>query len=266
MDKVGNYKVKPFKRVINTEFVEMSSNNFFMTGLAEIDVTKARQIISKHKEKTGERISFTAWIIHCIGHAIGKHKEVHAVKKRKKLFIFNDVDVFAPVEKIIDGKVFPVILVLRKTNEKTVLEIHNEIREAQTAKDGEMTTAIPKKKLKLLLFLPKFVRYHLLWGRAKRNPLFLKKNNGTVMVTAIGMFGHGKKGWGINLGFAPVNIVIGGISEQPRLIDGKLVNREFLNLTIKVDHITVDGAPATRFGNELLNFIETAYGLDEFKD
>ena len=136
---------------------------------------------------------------------------------------------------------------------------------AQSAEDGEMSTAVERKKLKLLLKLPKFIRHQLLWGRAKRNPLFLKKNNGTVQVTAIGMFGQGKKGWGINLGFAPVCIVIGGISEQPRLIEGKLVNREFLNLTVKVDHITVDGAPAVRFGNDLLNFIENAHGLEEFE-
>ena len=262
MDKVGNFEIKPFKRIINAEFVEMSSNTFFMTGLAEIDVTKARQIISRHKEKTGERISFTAWIIHCVGHAVGKHKEVHAIRKRKKLYIFDDVDIFVPVEKIIDGRVFPIILVIRKANEKTVLDIHNEIRAAQTVEDGEMTTAIARKKLKFLLKLPKFIRYQLLWGRAKRNPLFMKKNNGTVLVTAIGMFGQGKKGWGINLGFSPVSLVIGGISEQPRLIDGKLVNREFLNLTIKVNHITVDGAPAVRFGNDLLNFIEEAHGLE----
>ena len=264
MDKLGTYEVKPFKRVINAEFVEMSADTYYMTGLAEIDVTKARQIISKYKEKTGERISFTAWITHCVGHAIGKHKDVHAMKRRKKLYIFDDVDIFVPVEKIVEGKVFPVLLVLRKTNEKTVLEIHNEIRSAQTVKDDEMTTAVSRKKLKLLLSLPKLIRYLFLWRRVKKNPLFLKKNNGTVQVTAIGMFGQGKKGWGINLGFAPVCIVIGGISEQPRLIDGKLVNREFLNLTVKVDHITVDGAPAVRFGNDLLNFIEDAYGLEEF--
>ena len=47
MDKLGTYEVKPFKRVINAEFVEMSADTYHMTGLAEIDVTKARQIISK---------------------------------------------------------------------------------------------------------------------------------------------------------------------------------------------------------------------------
>ena len=266
MNKVGTYEVKPFKRVINAEFVEQSANSYHMMGLAEIDVTKARQIISEYKEKKGERISFTAWIVYCFGQAIGKHKEVHAIRKGKKLYVFDDVDITVPIEKRVEGRITPALLVIRKTNEKTVLDIHNEIRAAQTKNDDEMTTAVSKKKLRLLLNLPKFIRYLLLWRRVEKNPIFLKKNNGTALVTAVGMFGQGKKGWGINLGFVPVSLVVGGISEQPRLIDGKLVNREFLNLTVKVDHITVDGAPAVRFGNDLLNFIEDAYGLDEFEE
>ncbi|MCG3221848.1 MAG: 2-oxo acid dehydrogenase subunit E2, partial [Candidatus Heimdallarchaeota archaeon] len=60
-------------------------------------------------------------------------------------------------------------------------------------------------------------------------------------------------------------IIIGGISKKPRIFDGKVVNRDYLNLTIKIDHEMVDGAPATRFVVKLIDLIENAFGLEDFK-
>ena len=34
---------------------------------------------------------------------------------------------------------------------------------------------------------------------------------------------------------------------------------------IKIDHKTVDGGPATRFGVALADYMENAYALDDFK-
>ena len=34
-----------------------------------------------------------------------------------------------------------------------------------------------------------------------------------------------------------------------------------MHVTVSVDHDVVDGAPAARFGNELMNLIESGYGL-----
>ncbi len=264
MDVIGNYTVKHFNRVINAEVVELSRNRLYMVGFVELDITKAREMIQTYKEKTGERISFTGWIAYCVGHAVANQIEVQAFKKRKKLIIFDDVDISITVEKIVDNRVTPILLVIRKANEKSVKEIHDEIRAVQKRDDNELSTSVSKKKLNLLFSLPKFVRQLIFWRRVKNNPHYYKKLNGTVLITAIGMFGKGRRGWGSNLGFAPVCIVIGGISKQLKQINGKIENREFLNLTIKVDHITLDGGPASRFVNDLMNFIEDAQGLEEF--
>ncbi|NJO84205.1 MAG: 2-oxo acid dehydrogenase subunit E2 [Blastochloris sp.] len=39
--------------------------------------------------------------------------------------------------------------------------------------------------------------------------------------------------------------------------------REILNLTVVFDHDVVDGAPATRFVRQLVELIESGYGLGE---
>jgi pyruvate/2-oxoglutarate dehydrogenase complex dihydrolipoamide acyltransferase (E2) component len=52
--------------------------------LLEIDVTAARAAIHDRKAKTGERISFTGWIVKCIAQAVSEHKHVHALRNGKK--------------------------------------------------------------------------------------------------------------------------------------------------------------------------------------
>jgi hypothetical protein len=57
-------------------------------------------------------------------------------------------------------------------------------------------------------------------------------------------------------------VTVGGIGEKPALVDGRVASREYLSLTISVDHEVVDGAPAARFTQRLKELIESGYGLD----
>ena len=51
------------------------------------------------------------------------------------------------------------------------------------------------------------------------------------------------------------------------MVEEQIVVREFLNLTIGLDHDIIDGAPAARFVNRFEELIEGAYGLpDELPD
>jgi hypothetical protein len=56
---------------------------------------------------------------------------------------------------------------------------------------------------------------------------------------------------------------VGGIGEKQVLVDGHSAVREYLSLTISVDHEIVDGAPAARFTQRLKELIESGYGLDD---
>lgn len=49
-------------------------------GLIEVDVTKARQYLREHKAKTGEALSFTAFIITCLAQAIDENKSLEELK------------------------------------------------------------------------------------------------------------------------------------------------------------------------------------------
>ena len=76
------------------------------------------------------------------------------------------------------------------------------------------------------------------------------------------MFARGG-GWGFGiLPFHTLGIAIGGIAERPGVVDGRIEIREYLDLTISLDHDIVDGAPAARFTRQLCELIESGYGLE----
>jgi hypothetical protein len=79
------------------------------------------------------------------------------------------------------------------------------------------------------------------------------------------MFGEGA-GWGIPPPIpTSLLITVGGIGEKRVIVDGEVATREYLCLTISVDHDIVDGAPAARFAQRLGDLIESGFGLDDFK-
>jgi len=54
---------------------------------------------------------------------------------------------------------------------------------------------------------------------------------------------------------------VGGINAKPAVVDGHIMTREYLSLTIDFDHDIVDGAPAARFVQHLKELIERGDGL-----
>ena len=73
---------------------------------------------------------------------------------------------------------------------------------------------------------------------------------GTVAVTAVGMFADGA-GFGITpLSLVSLDVIVGGMSPRPRVIDGQVTIRDVLDLTPAIDHNVADGAPVARFGAE----------------
>ena len=60
-----------------------------------------------------------------------------------------------------------------------------------------------------------------------------------------------------------LGIILGGIAEKPGGVDGRIEIREYLCMTISVDHDIIDGAPAARFSQRLKELIESGYGLSD---
>src|SRR5438128_2145471 len=91
-----------------------------MHGLIEVDVTKSRAYVQNVKARTGESLSFTAFIICCLGRAVHEHKYVHALwKGGGHLILFEDVDVLCWIERQIAGQSQVLPCIVRAANRKT---------------------------------------------------------------------------------------------------------------------------------------------------
>lgn len=234
-------------------------NKPMIHALIEVDVTRAREVLRAHKAQTGETLSFTAFLTACLGKAIDEHKAVQAVRQGgKRLVIFDDVDVWTPIEHDLAGQKVLVPHIVKAANRKTVRAIHDEIRAAQVA-NVERAAKGPRV-LPAALFGPYL---WLLWRIGRAWPRYQKQFGGTVGLTAVGMFGKGA-GWGIPPPIpTSLMLTVGGIGQKQGLVGGPVATREYLSLTITVDHDIVDGAPAARFAQRLKELIESGYGLGD---
>jgi len=266
MTRLGKYEKKLFsKNRQNIVLItEEGARKHSIHALIEVDVTKAREIIHKYKQEENRDISFTGWLMKCIALAVSEHKELNTYRLGgRKTVVFDDVDIPLPVERNVDGETIPMGYVLRKVNEKNVDEITREIREIQKENVDKKTQVLGKnltKSEKIILNAPLFVK-KLALLIVRRNGLFKKKHLGTVGVTSIGMKGN-FPGWAIPMGGATSAILVaGGIRKKPGVVNDEIKIREYLCLTITVDHDIVDGGPLARFVERLTELIENAYKL-----
>ncbi len=262
MASVRGYTIEdvPKSRKIIIENCEFALQKHRMIGLFEADVTDSRRKLQQYKQESGESLSFTGWIASCVGKAVGEHKQVHALMIGKKFIIFDDVNIAILIETVIEGKAYPINYILKAADKKTLLEINNEIRNAQKKREEDYTEAKENRGMKLLLTAPKFLRNLLFWRKVRKDPKFISERMGTVTVTSVGMFAR-SGGWAIPLGLHAVSIAVGGISEKPGFVGDKVERREYLSLSVTLDHDVVDGAPATRFVSRLVELLEEGYGI-----
>ena len=261
-DLIDQYEEKPFEREIVAELMEQGLRSHYISGLIEVDVTKGRQLIRDYEERSGKELSFTAWITKCIAQAVSEHRNVHAIRKGKRLIIFKDVDVSVMVERQIDGVVGAQTYIVRKANEKTAHEIQDEIWAVRSRKDGDISDTVNQKMMRRLFSLPKFLRDFLFWRKFRTDPFFVKKHLGTVTVTAVGMYGKGKSGWAVPISISPVLFALGGIAKKPAVVDENIEIREYLCVTTFLNHDVVDGGPAARFVARFAELVESAFGID----
>jgi pyruvate/2-oxoglutarate dehydrogenase complex dihydrolipoamide acyltransferase (E2) component len=275
MNDIGSYEVRKFPAFRNPtlDTLDLGMRKHHIPALFEVDVTEARAYIRAFKERTGHGLSFTAWVMKCIGQAVSEHKHVQAMRKGKReLVLFDDVDISTIVERSVshdDGSIrtLPMPYVVRKANEKTVQQIHEEIRAAQAESldRGEVQIGARRNARLARAFnsMPRFVRHLLVWRRLTHNPFVAKKSMGTVVVTSVGNVGKSSGyAWAIPVGIHPLLIALGSIARKPGIVGEEIKIREYLSVTVLFDHDVTDGAPVARFIKRLSELLEQKYGLD----
>ena len=162
----------PQSRIATFDIFSVGLLKHHVSALLEFDVTESRNKLHDLR-KSGVNVSFNAWLIKVISSVLQKHPEASSyLYNKKKLILFNDINISILVEKKIGDKKVPIPIVIEKTNQKTALEIAMEI---ETAKNQELSNneiVINKQSNlseRLYYHMPGFIR-RTVWKFMLRNP------------------------------------------------------------------------------------------------
>jgi len=247
------YKIIPLsfnrKAVIASASVTREKNAIHC--ITEVDISIPRSLIRQHFEATGEKLSFTAYIVTCLANALKNYPEFNSFIKGRRLVILDDLTISVLIERDILGEKVPEPIGIRNPQAKSFLEIDAEIKNAKNQQDEKLGSLSGKFWFRLIpgFLLKLFIRI------ADKNILMGKKY-GKVAVTAVGMFSK-EPVWFIPHGSATVLLTVGSISQKAVQTDNQVEFREHLCLTASFDHDIIDGAPASRFINDLSEIIKS---------
>lgn len=220
-----------------------------MHGLVQVDVTAPLERLE------GSGGSLTAFVLASVARAVARHPDVHAYRDfLGRLVVHESVDVTTMIEVQTERGPFPLAHVVLDAANRSVEDITDEIRrvkqEPRRSQSGRWLTKLVAALGKIPFLLGLFY-----WFVARS--VAARRRVGTVTLTTVGMF-LGGSGHGIGVQtIMPMTVLVGGVTQRPWVIDGDVVVRQILDLTVTIDHAIVDGAPAARFGATLRELLET---------
>jgi pyruvate dehydrogenase E2 component (dihydrolipoamide acetyltransferase) len=195
--------------------------HFFLT--IDVDMSRvldARKSINGMLEKRGEKVSINDIVLKAVAGALKAHPDCNAQWHDGFVRRFNAVHLGVAVA-IDDGLITPVV---KQAHLKGIAQIGQEVRE--------------------------------LAGRAREKKLMPDEYTGsTFSVSNLGMFGIHEFTAIINPPEGGI-LAVGGIVETPVVVDGQIVVRPRMRITMSCDHRVIDGAQGSRFLGTLRAMLE----------
>jgi pyruvate/2-oxoglutarate dehydrogenase complex dihydrolipoamide acyltransferase (E2) component len=106
MGRKGGYRVEPFSpnRSLAAASAAVCRERDTIHGITEVDASEPRRLLQDHRERTGEVLSFTAYVVACLVRAVSENPYLNAMRKGGKLILRDDITVGVLVERAIDGE------------------------------------------------------------------------------------------------------------------------------------------------------------------
>lgn len=194
---------------------------FYLT--VDIDmgrVIEARKSINAMLEQDGIKVSINDIVLKAVAGALRQHPNCNAQWHDGFIRRFNSVHIGVAVA-VDDGLITPVV---KNAHLKGITQIGAEVRE--------------------------------LAGRARDKKLLPDEYTGaTFSVSNLGMFGIHEFTAIINPPEAGI-LAVGGIEQTPVVVDGEVVVRPRMRITMSCDHRVIDGAQGSRFLQTLSGMLE----------
>ncbi len=274
----SSYRKSPEKgfRKLAMAFWEAPKDGI-INGTMKLNVLKTRQFQKDVEAKYGIRLTIGQLMGRAVSVALTATPEGNAKIIWGQAWIKDTVDVYYQVD-IDDGGDLSGVVV-PDVGKKTIVEVNEALMaSARRLKSGQ-DVQYEKTQKGLLPLLPSwmlgpimrflmFMEYNLgitaRWVGAQNEPF------GTVMVTNVSRFG-------IDVAYAPLVplsrvpfiILVGGVTDQPWVVRGKLCVRPVVSASASIDHRLMDGNKIGRIARRVVDYMQNPYpyeaalGLEE---
>jgi pyruvate dehydrogenase E2 component (dihydrolipoamide acetyltransferase) len=202
--------------------------HFYLT--ASVDMVKAGALRNQindyaQTEQDPVKVSFNDLIIKAVARALTRMPEINVSFDTDKLLFKKHINIGIAVA-LDAGLIVPVI---HDANQKGILEI---AREARRLVDAAKSNKLKQEDLQ----------------------------GGTFSVSNLGMFGIEQFTAVINPPESAI-LAVGAIVPTPVVVDGQVVVRDRMKLTLSIDHRAIDGATGARFLQDLKRLLEEPMGM-----
>jgi pyruvate/2-oxoglutarate dehydrogenase complex dihydrolipoamide acyltransferase (E2) component len=253
MNQKAGYRTIPFtfnRRAVRASATVSREKNTYHC-ITEVDISTPRKLIRDYYQKTGIKLSLTAYIVTCLAQTIKDHPLLNSFLKGNKQIILDDITVSVLIERELKGEKVPEPVAISFAQTKTYLQINKEIRAAQNPQGEQLGNLSKATWIRFIpgILLKPFIKI------ADKN-IKMGKRYGKVAVTAVGMFNKASI-WFVPHGTATVLITVGGIETKLVKENDIIMEKEHLCLTVSFNHDIVDGAPAARFMEQLMETIKS---------
>ena len=193
--------------------------HFFLT--VDVDMARAAELREQFNElELGARISYNDIVIKATALALARHPECNAWWGGDHVRRHHRVHIGVAVA-IDDGLITPVV---RDAHVRPVAEISNEVRQlAELARAKRLTPE--------------------------------QYTGSTFSISNLGMFGIEQFTGVINPPEAGI-LAVGAVEDRPVAVDGSVVARRRMRMTMSCDHRVIDGAQGARFLSTLKDILE----------
>jgi len=216
-------RVIPFmgmRQAIAEQMVHSLQSMAQLTITAKADVTELKTTREALAARWGRKASYTDLLIKAVSVALGDHPLLGARLEGDEIVMPTEINIGVAVA-LKDGLIVPV---MRNVDKLAVLEINDKLKD--------------------------------LAQRARENALEVDEVTGAAFtITNLGMYGVDAFTPIINPPEVAI-LGIGRIAEELALIDGQVMARSKMMLSLTLDHRIVDGAPGAAFLQTLVQLLE----------
>jgi len=233
-------------------------------GFVDLDAGPMLAKIEEQRKK-GIRLTPTIVMAKAVAHGIARYPSFNSILRWGKLYERKTIDVFLQVSAVENGEENLSGTVVREADRKSLeeilIELQNKAKSIRSNEDPEFKSIkarlknVPSWIIAKVLDAVSFVTHTLnLWSPLLGTP---RDPFGSVMVTSVG-------GMGLEYGFAPLVpysrcpmvLAVGKIRDCPVVVNGQIVIKPMIPVSVTLDHRLIDGYGCSRILEGLQEYLK----------